>query len=159
MQNRIFISSDIEGTSGILQGLRKQRIPMYTLMAGVAMKVFLNYTLIGMPSVNIYGAPIASLVCYTISMVPNLIYVHKYTGMKPDLWNMAGKPLLATLLMGAVIFAAVRILPEGAFWTLVLVAVGVAAYAVFAVLTGAVNREDLAPILRRFGRRTQKKGE
>ena len=155
----IVLFTVVQSTSGILQGLRKQRIPMYTLMAGVAAKVFLNYTLIGMPSIHIFGAPVASLTCYTISMVPNLFYVHKYTGMKLDVWNMAGRPALAAALMAAVLYAAVRILPQGSFWTLVLVAIGVAAYAVFAVLTGALSREDLAPILRRFGRRAQKKGE
>ena len=156
----IVLFTVVQATSGILQGLRKQRIPMYTLMAGVAAKVFLNYTLIGMPSVNIYGAPVASLTCYTISMLPNLYYVHKYTGMKLDLWNMAGRPALATALMGAVIFAAEKLLPTGAFWTLALVAVGVAAYVGFALLTGAVNKADFAPILRRFSRRkAPKKGE
>ena len=76
----IVLFTVVQSTSGILQGLRKQRIPMYTLMAGVAVKVLLNYTLIGMPQINIYGAPIASLTCYTISMLPNLWYVCKYTG-------------------------------------------------------------------------------
>ena len=65
----IVLFTVVQSTSGILQGLRKQRIPMYTLMAGVAVKVLLNYTLIGMPGINIYGAPIASLTCYTISML------------------------------------------------------------------------------------------
>ena len=53
----IVLFTVVQSTSGILQGLRKQRIPMYTLMAGVAVKVLLNYTLIGMPGINIYGAP------------------------------------------------------------------------------------------------------
>ena len=155
----IVLFTVVQSTSGILQGLRKQRIPMYTLMAGVAAKVFLNYTLIGMPSINIFGAPIASLTCYTISMIPNLFYVHKYTGLKLDLWNMAGRSALAAAAMAAVLYLAVRILPQGAFWTLILVALGIAVYAAAALLTGAISREDLAPILRRFGRRARKKGE
>ena len=125
---------------------------MYTLMAGVAFKVLLNYTLIGMPSINIYGAPIASLTCYTISMLPNLWYVRKYTGMKPDLKGILLRPALATALMGAVLALAIRLLPSGRLWTLVLVALGVCTYAAFALLTGALTRDDLAPLLRRFGR-------
>ena len=156
----IVLFTVVQSTSGILQGLRKQRIPMYTLMLGVIVKIFLNYTLIGMPSINIYGAPIASISCYLISMLPNLFFVHKYTGMKPEWMSMVGKPALATALMAAVIFVFNRILPAGGLWTLIQVAAGVAAYAVFAVLTGAVSKEDLNPILRRFSRRrTQKKGE
>lgn len=154
----IVLFTVVQSTSGILQGLRKQRVPMYTLMAGVLVKIFLNYTLIGTPEINIYGAPIASISCYLISMLPNLFFVHKYTGMKAEWMNMVGRPALATALMAAVLYAAVRVLPEGRIWTLVLVAVGVAAYAVFAVLAGAISKEDLSPILRRFGR-ARKKGE
>ena len=148
----IVLFTVVQSTSGILQGLRKQRIPMYTLMAGVVVKVLLNYTLIGMPSINIYGAPIASLTCYTISMLPNLWYVRKYTGMKPDLKGILLRPALATALMGAVLALAIRLLPSGRLWTLVLVALGVCTYAAFALLTGALTRDDLAPLLRRFGR-------
>ena len=156
----IVLFTVVQATSGILQGLRKQRIPMYTLMVGVAVKVFLNYTLIGMPKINIYGAPIASLTCYTLSMLPNLYFVYKYTGMKPDVMNVFGKPMLATALMAAVLYGSVRILPDGGIWTLIQIAIAVAAYAAAAVLTGAVTKEDLGPILRRFGRKgAQKKGE
>lgn len=155
----IVLFTVVQSTSGILQGLRKQRIPMYTLMLGVAVKIFLNYTLIGMPSIHIFGAPVASIACYTLSMLPNLFFVHKYTGMKVDVWNIAGRSALATALMAGVLYAAVRLLPSGRLWTVLLVGIGVAAYAVFARLTGAVTQEDLAPLTRRFGKRTQKKGE
>jgi len=156
----IVLFTVVQATSGILQGLKKQRIPMYTLMIGVAVKVFLNYTLIGMPQINIYGAPIASLACYTLSMLPNLYYVYKYTGMKPEVMTVFGKPAAAAALMAAVLYGAVRLLPEGGVWTLVLIAIGVAAYAGAAVLVGAVTKEDMAPVLRRFGRRSaHKKGE
>jgi len=154
----IVLFTVVQATSGILQGLRKQRIPMYTLMVGVAVKVFLNYTLIGMPQINIYGAPIASLTCYTLSMLPNLYFVYKYTGMKLDVMGVFGKPMLATALMAAVLYAAVRVLPEGGIWTLIQIAIAVAAYAAASVLTGAITKEDLGPILRRFGR-GKKKGD
>ena len=155
----IVLFTVVQSTSGILQGLRKQRIPMYTLLAGVIVKVFLNYTLIGTPSVNIYGAPIASLSCYTISMLPNLFYVRKYTGMKLELWNIAGRPALATAIMGLVLWGSMRLLPTHGIWTLIQVALGIAAYAGAALMTGAITREDMAPILRRFGRKAAPKKE
>jgi len=62
--------------------------------------------------------------------------------------------------MAVVLYGSVRILPEGGIWTLIQIAIAVAAYAAAAVLTGAVTKEDLGPILRRFGRKgAQKKGE
>lgn len=155
----IVLFTVVQATSGILQGLRKQRIPMYTLMAGVAVKVFLNYTLIGTPEINIYGAPIASIACYTISMLPNLYYVRKYTGMKLDLTGILLKPALAASLMGAMIYLSIRFLPSGRLWTLVFVVIGVASYAAFALLTGALTRNDLSPFLRRLKRKGAQKKE
>ena len=105
----------------------------------MAVKVLLNYTLIGMPQINIYGAPIASLTCYTISMLPNLWYVRKYTGMKLDLMNILFRPALATALMGVVLALAIRWLPSGRLWTVLLVLLGIGTYAVFALLTGAAD--------------------
>jgi stage V sporulation protein B len=155
----IVLFTVVQSTSGILQGLRKQRIPMYTLLAGVIVKVILNYTLIGTPSINIYGAPIASLSCYTISMLPNLYYVSKYTGMKLDLWNIAGRPALATAIMALVLLGSMRLLPTHGVWTLVQVVIGVAVYAGAALMTGAITREEAAPILRRFRRKAAPKKE
>jgi len=155
----ILLFTVVQATSGILQGLRKQRIPMYTLMVGVAVKVFLNYTLIGMPEINIYGAPIASLACYTLSMLPNLYYVYKYTGMKPEVMNVFGRPAAATAAMAVVLYGAIRLLPNHGVWTLILIVIGVAAYAAAAVLLGAVTKEDLAPVIRRLGRRSARKKE
>ena len=153
----IVLFTQVQATSGILQGLKKQRIPMYTLLAGVACKVALNLVLVSTPGIDIHGAPFASLLCYTVSMVPNLYYVAKYAGLKLSLADllirpgiasalMAGFVLLARLVLGAERIA--RSLPM-----LGLVIVGaVAVYGVAALLTGAVKKSDLPARLRRFAR-------
>lgn len=153
----IVLFTVVQSTTGILQGLRKQRIPMYTLVAGVAVKIFLNYTLIAMPHINIFGAPIASLACYTISMVPNLYFVYKYTKMKFDFINTLAKPLLSTVLMGAVLYLFIKLLPSGRLWTLILVFIGMISYFGFALLTGALSRDDIQPLLRRINRKKLKR--
>ena len=140
-----------QSTEGILQGLHKQRIPMYSLMAGVAVKISLNYTLMGNPNIHIYGAPLASIACYTVSMIPNLYFTHKHMQMKADWKNMLGRPLLATAGMAAVLYGSIRLLPQGRFWTLLLILIGIGAYLGFALLFGAMSREDVKPLLRRFG--------
>lgn len=146
----IVIFTMVQSTTGILQGLKKQRIPMYTLAVGVAVKIFLNYTLIAIPEINITGAPIASIACYTISMVPNLLYVHKYTGLKPAFGTVLIRPLLASLAMGALLLLLKQVLPSGRLWTLVMILAGMISYIGFAVLFGAVSREELKPIRRKL---------
>ncbi len=148
----------VQSTSSILQGMRKQRIPMYTLMAGVAFKILLNYTLVGIPSINIHGAPISSLVCYTVSMVPNVYYVLKYGHMTFDWTGFVLRPALATAAMSLVIWAGRELLPSGRSVTILLVVIGIAVYAAAVFLFKAVTPEDLSALhLRR--RRTAPKGE
>ncbi len=101
----IMLFTMVQATSGILQGLGKQRIPMYTLAIGVALKILLNQILVRIPAINIYGAPFASLLCYTSSMIPNLYYVARYTKTKINVKEVFLRPLAATAVMAAVVLA------------------------------------------------------
>jgi stage V sporulation protein B len=139
-----------QSTEGILQGLQKQRIPMYSLMAGVSVKILLNYTLIGIPSVHIYGAPVASIACYSIAMIPNLYYTRKHAKMKMNWKHTLMKPMIATTGMAAVLFVFMRILPDGRLWSCVLILLGIGAYLGFALLTGAMTKGDFLPMLKLF---------
>ena len=139
----------VQATSSILQGIRKQKIPMYTMMAGVAVKIILNYILIGTPGIDIHGGPYASIACYSIVMVLNTVFVCKYTKMKFRWMTWVVRPGLAAGIMGAAIWGLDSLLPPGRVTTILLVAVGVLVFAVAAVLLKAVSTEDLSALLRR----------
>lgn len=149
----IVLFTVVQATSGILQGLRKQRIPMYTLLLGVGFKILINYNLIGMREINIYGAPMGSLVCYGVSMLPNLYYVHKYARLPYDPMGIFIKPLLATAGMGGAIYLLQKALPSSRLVTLVLILAGVIVYGGLAILLGAMTAADLKPFTRRLGKR------
>ena len=112
---------------------------MYTLAAGVACKVGLNFLLIGNPDINIHGAPIASLVCYSVSMIPNLYFVKKYTGCKMDVSAIVLRPLAATLVMGGAVYALWRfVFTDKALDSRLLTAVGVVVCLVIGIIVFAV---------------------
>ena len=139
----IILFTVVQATTSVLQGLGKQRIPMYTLLAGVICKIVLNYVLIGTPGIGIHGAPIASLVCYTVSMVPNLYYVLKYTKSRMNWMGWIVRPGTATAAMGIAVFALRELLPFGRLLLLIEVAVGVVVFAVAALGVKAITKEDL----------------
>ena len=139
----IILFTVVQATTSVLQGLGKQRIPMYTLLAGVICKIVLNYVLIGTPGIGIHGAPIASLVCYTVSMVPNLYYVLKYTKSRMNWMGWIVRPGIATAAMGIAVFALRELLPFGRMLLLIEVAVGVVVFAVAALGVKAITKEDL----------------
>ena len=139
----------VQATSSILQGLNKQRIPMYTLVFGVVLKVALNYVLVGIPGIDIHGAPVASVVCYTASMVPNLFYVCKFAKMKCNWMGWIVRPALATGAMGVVVWAMRELLPMNRFLTIVEIGVGVVVYVAAALLFKAMTKDDFRALRRR----------
>ncbi len=159
----IFFFTMVQATSGILHGCGKQRLPLYTLLAGVICKIGLNYLLIGTPSINIHGAPIASLVCYTVSMVPNLYFVVRYASKRFPVTDILLRPLAATVAMGAIVYViwyvlfTEKCLTGGRFLLLIAVAVailaGIAVYALLAFAIKAIRPEDVPGRLRRFVKR------
>ena len=139
----------VQATTSILQGLHYQRIPMYTLIAGVACKIALNYILVGIPGIDIHGAPISSIVCYTVSMVPNLYFVLKYGRMRFNLSGWLIRPGIATLAMGLVVWGMRELLPVSRVITLAEIAVGVVVYIAVALAVKAVSLDDFRSLRRK----------
>ena len=145
----IVLFTVVQATTSILQGLGKQRIPMYTLVAGVVCKIILNYVLVAIPGLDIHGAPIASIVCYTVSLVPNLYYCMKYGKLRFNLTGWLVRPGIATAAMGVIVYGLRELLPTGRFFTLLEVAIGVAAFAAAALAVKAITKEDLRAFRRK----------
>lgn len=152
----IVLFTVVQATSGILQGLGKQRIPMYTLIAGVSCKILMNYILVGIPGINIHGGPYASIVCYSVSMIPNLFFVCKYAKLRFNWKEWVLKPAFAAACMGIVVFVLQALLPLHRLCTILEVAVGVLTYGFVVWKLGLISTEDLGNIKRRFGRRLRK---
>ncbi len=143
----------VQATSGILQGLGKQRIPMYTLIAGVSCKILMNYILVGIPGFHIHGGPCASLVCYTVSMIPNLYYVCKYARLSFSWKEWVFKPGAAAAVMGLFIWGMRTLLPLNRLCTILEVAAGVAVYGFMVLKLGIVSRDEFQSLLLRLKRK------
>ena len=143
----IVVFTLVQASSGILQGLYKQRIPMYTLLVGVIVKIIINYTAVQQPGVSIFGAPWASLACYIISAGLNLYYVSKYALLRLDLRELLLNPALATLFMAVPVWLLTRLLGSrlGSSWLLMGVTLLLAVLLFFfsAIRFDAIKQTDL----------------
>ena len=144
----------VQATSSILQGLRKQKIPMYTMITGVAVKILLNFVLIGTPGIHIHGGPYASIACYGIVMIINTYYVCKYTEMPFNLVDWVLRPGAAAAVMGVTVWLLTRVLPLHRAVTIVEVAVGVAVYILAAFALKVLSVDDIKAMLRRRGKKS-----
>ena len=145
----VVLFTAVQATSSILQGLRRQKIPMYTMMAGVAVKIILNYILIGTPGIDIHGGPYASIACYAIVMIVNMVYICKYAEMKFNWLDWIVRPGLAAAIMGAVVFLLKKALPGGRIATIVCVIAGIIVFGAAAFMLKAVTRDDVRALVRR----------
>ena len=145
----VVLFTAVQATSSILQGLRKQKIPMYTMLIGVAVKILLNYILIGTPGIDIHGGPFASIACYSVVMIINSIYVCRIAKMKFRWMTWIIRPGLAAAIMGVVIYIMKTLLPGGRITTILCVIIGMVVFFGAAILLKAVTKNDLNAILRR----------
>lgn len=77
----IFLSVYLSTTS-ILQGMNAYKAPVKHLMIGAVVKLVSAYVLIGIPSINVNGAAISTLLAYLVAAVLNLSLVFKM--QRPD---------------------------------------------------------------------------
>ena len=144
-------------TNAILQTYGKERIPIFTVIAGGATKIVMNYILVGNPDINIHGAPISTLCCYAVIVVLNLFFVWKYSPEKPHYIGLFAKPVLASALMGGSAWAVYgfvfRALSDGhsvyganAIGTLCGIGVGVVVYGVLVIALRILRAEDVKSI-------------
>ena len=138
-------------TNSIMQAHGKVRLPIYTMLIGGVVKVFINYSLVGNPDINIQGAPIGTLACYALVAVLNLGIVRGLLAKKPRYLAIFAKPCLASAAMGAAAWAAHgllgRVLYGGymkeSLCTLLSVGIAVVVYLVLVIALRLITREDL----------------
>ena len=136
-------------TNGILQAHNRAKIPIVTMFIGGAVKLTMNYILIGNPNINIKGAPIGTLTCYVLISAINLAVVYAIVEEKPRYLHLFGKPLAASLLMGASAWASYGLFSRvfgNTLSTMGAIGVAVVVYLVLVVALQVITREDLEMI-------------
>lgn len=98
----VFFIAMVSVTNAVLQAYGYEIKTIISTTAGIAVKIVLNYLLIGNTTTNVYGAPIATLSCYVVIMLLNFAFIVKYTKYTPDIVPIVAKPLIsATVSVGA----------------------------------------------------------
>lgn len=98
----LLFSALTQTITGALQGIGKVFVPAVAILIGCIFKVALNIALIRIPSINIYGAAISSIVCQLVAFLINFAVLIKYIPIKLSLKKYILKPLTAGIIMGAV---------------------------------------------------------
>ena len=136
----------VQVTNAVLQAHGRVWKPVLFIAAGGVVKVIFNFLLVSRPSVHIYGAPIATLLCYATVMVLNLIEIRRISGVRYAVGTLLVKPLLSGLVMGAVAFGVYTGLAGALGNTIALfcgIGIGAAVYFAMLLLLRGILAEDV----------------
>ena len=134
-------------TNAILQAHGFVFLPIITMLIGGLVMIFFDYFVVAIPSVNIFGSPIGTLICYAIVSVLGLIIVKRVVRGCPGFARIFAKPALATVGMSAAAYAVYRLVSGFTGNTIATFASILAALVVYLVLVlalHAISRDDLS---------------
>ena len=150
-----FVCMSMMGNA-ILQAVGQEKLPILSILLGGAVKIAVNWVLVGNPRINITGAPVGSICCFVAICAADYYFLCRSLKNRPRLRRVLGAPLLSCAAMGVtargVYALAARVLfrpgiPEGRLQMMIAMAAAIAAavlvYAVMIGLTGAVTQEDM----------------
>ena len=138
--------------NAVLQASGKEKLTMVTMISGGCVKIAVNWFLVARPEINIYGAPVGTLVSYMAMAAQNYAFMCRTLDDRPRLAKVFARPLAASVLMGLTAWAIYGLCARfigAADWLgtavcmMIAVIAAVVVYAVSAVCLRAIVREDL----------------
>lgn len=133
-------------TNAILQAFGRVNAPVITMAIGGIVKIVVNFILVGIPSVNIYGAPVGTCLCFGTIAVLNLFFISRVVPEAPNLVKLFGKSLVCSLIMAGVAWGSYSLLAfvlPSKVAVLGAIALAVVVYLVLVIFLRAITRSDL----------------
>jgi len=85
--------------TSIIQALNLQKKAIVTIIVGITIKIAVNLLAVTFPNVNIFAAPLGTIICYLFLTVVMLVFLKKAVG-KFSFFSTVLKPLFAALVCG-----------------------------------------------------------
>ena len=147
----VFVCFSLMSTA-VLQATGKERLTLYSIVAGGLVKITINWFIVAIPSINIYGAAIGTICCYVTMCVLNLIFINRSFEKGLSMKNIFVRPAVPSAIMGvialAVYYGVMNLLSSDSRLMMALVmciAIGVAVivYAVSVIKLRVITTEDM----------------
>ena len=152
----IFLISLSQPMTNMLQALGRPGVPLRSLTIGAVAKVICNYIFIGIPKINISGAVIGTVVCYSIIVIYNYIALVRTTKVRVNLISVFVKPLICSALCGVAAYTSyglfANILPDlsrgllsltNITATCISIVFAVLVYGISMLLIGGIVKDDV----------------
>ena len=154
----VFFSAMSQTIYGSLQGMGKIFVPALSVLAGGVAKLILNLLLIPIPSINIYGAPISSIVCQAIAFFVSFFVLRKNLPMKLPFGRYFLRPFISAVVMAGCVIGFHTVMKPfigNTFSTIISIGLGAAVYFAMVISLKVFEKSELAslPLVGRFFRK------
>ena len=134
-------------TNAMMQAHGHAVVPVVNMFVAGIMRLAVVYILTGNPNIGIVGTPIGAMLCFLCIAVLNVFSMRRVMENPPAIVKNLMKPFIAAAIMGACVYAALRLLMQLGFTSRLIlcggpIAVGVVVYVVAAIALKAITRED-----------------
>ncbi|MDF2612756.1 MAG: polysaccharide biosynthesis protein [Clostridia bacterium] len=134
-------------SAGVLQGMGKPNIPTMNAIIACAVKVIVNFIVLSIPTLHIYGVIHSTTLCYFIYAVLNINYLRRSVHMHFNWKKIFFKPMLSALIMGVLSYAIYSglmfVLPHPKLWIIVIIPIAMLIYLFAGIATRAITKKDL----------------
>lgn len=147
----IFVCFSLMSTA-VLQATGKEKLTLYSIIAGGLVKITVNWFIVAVPEINIYGAAIGTICCYVTMGTLNLVFINRSFEKGLSMKNIFLKPAVPSIIMGiiaiAVYYGGMAVLGSDSRMMMALVmcvAIGIAVivYAVSVIKLRVITSEDM----------------
>lgn len=136
----------VQVSNSVLQAYGYQNLPILVMIGCGVVKVVVNYILVGIPAVNIHGAPMGTLCCFGIATVVDFIIIRRVVPRPPKYLRLFFGPALASAVMGIAAWGSYRLvhLVLGVkLSVLIAIVIAVAVYGFLVVWLQLLSRDEL----------------
>ncbi len=131
--------------NSIMQAHGYVSLPVINMIVGGVFKVFINFILVGIPSIHIYGAPIGTTTCFLIITALDIFCINRVIKDPPKVLKLLVKPIIACAAMGVatyLCYAALAGLLGAKLACVAAICVAVAVYGIMVVVLRIVTWDD-----------------
>ena len=138
--------------NSMLQAIGKINTPAKLMIIGVIFKLLINNYLIAIPTINIKGAPIGTIVCYAIVVILGLRCLLKSINIDINIKSVFIKPIIASAICIASAHLSFQLLSKikplvsiryGLVALLISIIIAVIIYIISLILLNALERDDI----------------
>ena len=146
MAPAVITASLLYTTNAMIQAVGKVYVPVINMIVGTVVRIGVVYVLCGIPEINAMGSAVGTFVSYLVMIILNLIALHRMLPEIPSVVRMGIRPLLASVIMGAVSYPVYLLLTRfmsEKFAVIPVILLAILVYLVAAVFTKAITREEI----------------